>query len=135
MLECVKLVRFITNRDKAAELYRKLRLTVSNFDTVVWGYLYRQASKTLDFGSEVLRSQRSWMISDGATVNSQWQTEATRVQVIVDLRGIVKVCPEFSNVTRVWRSFAELQGCVSTEYFARATKFDFRARNDAKHCD
>jgi len=25
MLECVKLVRFITNRDKAAELYRKLR--------------------------------------------------------------------------------------------------------------
>lgn len=29
MLECVKLVRFITHRDKAAELYRKLRLTQS----------------------------------------------------------------------------------------------------------
>ena len=27
MLECINLVRFITNSDKAAELYRKLRLT------------------------------------------------------------------------------------------------------------
>ncbi len=35
MLECVKLVRFITNRDKAAELYRKLRLTQSCGDTYI----------------------------------------------------------------------------------------------------
>ncbi len=76
------------------------------------------------------------MISSGATVKPQLQTEATRVQVIVELRGTMKVCPEFSNVTRVLRCFAELQGCVSTEYPSRATiKFDLRARNDAKYCD
>ncbi len=55
------------------------------------------------------------MISNGATVNPQLQTEATRVQVIVDLRGTMKVCPEFSNLTRILRYFAELQGCESTE--------------------
>ncbi len=71
------------------------------------------------------------MISNGVTVKPQLQTEATRVQVIIDLRGTMEVCPEFGNVTRVLRCFAELQGCVSTEYFSRATKFDFRARNDA----
>lgn len=130
MLECVKLVRFITNRDKAAELHRKLRLTQSCGDIYI-----ASPARPFIFGSEVLRSRRSWMISNGATVKPQLQTEATRVQVIIDLRGTLKVCPEFNNMTRVLRYFAELQGCVSTEYFSRATKFDFRARSDAKHCD
>ena len=75
------------------------------------------------------------MISYGATVSPQLQTEATSVQFVVDLRGTVKVCPESGNMTRVLRCFADLQGCVCTGYFSRATEFDFRARSDAKHCD